>query len=295
MGQIKECQFIIPIPQQSYSDTRPTITGESWEDIRQTAAEVAYSIGNTAYGNALSGTTQTASTIQKVKIAAGGTVLFFDPTAHTYEDAASKPYLTGSTFASMFEEPFKADIIAPKVAEKKLTTTDKVLASWELKNQVSCDYGTAVHKSVELAIKYNEFPNNPHLAMLAQDVLDIFADYEPANLSSEQFVCDPTHRLCGTIDLLVNEGNKHVRIFDIKSNDIEKKVTLTKQARSLWPDLPAKLSSIYALQLSFYAYILEQQGYKVDELTLLVETAGAFASHPVPHLNITRALEAVWK
>lgn len=289
MGKIKECQFIIPVPNQSYSDTRPTITGEDWDDIRQTAAEVAYSIGNTAYGNALSGVTKVKSSGKK-KITTETATLYFDEKAHTYEDEEGNSYMTGSTWAGQFEKPFDPQLVAPKVAEKKLTTPEEVIAGWNMKSEVSLSYGTTLHKAIECAIKYNEHPNNPHLAALTQDYMDMTHEDEQA---SEVFIVDEEEKLCGTIDVLVNKGNKHVTIRDFKTGDIYKKVSLTPEAKEYWPDLQSKVISIYNLQLSFYAHILAKKGYIVDGLEIWAEAAEAWEVVKLPVLDIRKALEAV--
>lgn len=109
---------------------------------------------------------------------------------------------------------------------------------------------------------------------------------------SEQFVVDSAHKMCGTIDVLVNNGNKHVTIRDFKTGDIYKKTALTPRAKELWPDLENKTISLYQLQLSFYAFILRQQGYTVSGLEIWAESAEAWEVVKLPVLDIRKALEA---
>lgn len=208
MATIKEAQFIIPVPNQSYTDCRPTIQGEDWADIKGLAAEIAHSIGNerlaTTLGNSKAG---------KEKICTDQGCLYLDRETHEYEDEDGNKFISGSTWVGQFEKPFDAKLIAPKVAEKKLTTVEKVLEGWDMKSEVSLSYGTTLHKAIECAIKYNELPNNPHLAALAQDALDLIKDQE---VSSEQFICSFEDKACGIVDILVNLGDKRVKIVDIK-------------------------------------------------------------------------------
>lgn len=282
MATIKEAQFIMPIPNQSYTDCRPTIQGEDWNDIKGLAAEIAHSIGNEKLASSLSNNKR-----GKEKICTDQGCLYLDRSTHEYEDENGAKFISGSTWAGQFEKPFNAELIAPKVAEKKLTTADKVLEGWDMKSEVSLSYGTTVHKSVELAVKYNELPNNPHLAALAQDALDLIKDQE---VSSEQFICSFEDHFCGIVDLLVNLGNKHLKLIDLKTGDIYKKVSLTPEAKELWPNLKQQTFSIYQLQLSFYAYILTKMGYKVDSAEIWAEAAEAWQVVNVPILDITEAI-----
>lgn len=208
MAKIKEVQFIIPIPNQPYTDARPLIEGESWEDIKEVAMNIAHSIGNeklaTTLGNNKRG---------KEKICTDQGCLYLDPLTHTYEDEDGNTFLSGSTFAAQFEKDFPKESVAKKVADKKLTTVDKVLEGWEMKGEVSLLYGSTVHKAVECAIKYGEIPNNPHLATLAQEFLDLTHGLE---MASEQFICDFNERICGICDVLVNLGDKKVKVIDLK-------------------------------------------------------------------------------
>lgn len=282
MGRIINCQFIMPVPNQSYTDARPLIEGESWEDIKEVAANIAHSIGNEKLATTLSN-----NKAGKEKICTDQGCLYLDRETHEYEDEDGNKFVSGSTWAGQFEKPFAKDIVAKQVAEKKLTTVEQVLAGWEMKGEVSCDYGSVVHKAVECAIKYNELPNNPHLLALAQDALDLLKD---AEVSSEQFICSFEDKACGIVDCLVNLGNKRVKIIDFKTSDLDKKIQLTPEAKELWPELTNKLISIYHLQLSYYAYILTKMGYKVDSLEIWAESAEAWAITKLQPLDITKAI-----
>lgn len=284
MGRIINCQFIMPVTNQSYTDVRPLIEGESWEDIKEVAANIAHSIGNEKLATTLSNNKR-----GKEKICTDQGCLYLDRETHEYEDEDGNKFISGSTWAGQFEKPFNAELIAPKVAEKKLTTVEKVLEGWDMKSEVSLSYGTTIHKAIECAIKYNELPNNPHLAALAQDALDLIKGQE---VSSEQFICSFEDKACGIVDILVSLGDKRVKIVDIKTGDIYKKIPLTDQAKELWPELQQKTISIYQLQLSYYAYILTKMGYKVEGLEIWAETAGTLQVVELSVLDIRKALEA---
>lgn len=281
---IESITATIPVTGQSYTDLRPTITASSIDEYREQLAEVGKLAGNDAFVHRM-----VQNKAGKEKIITDQGDLYFDHEAHEYEDEEGNKFWTGSTWAHQFEKPFDPQLIAPKVAEKKLTTVEKVVESWDMKGEVSLLLGSTVHKALECGIKYNELPNNPYLATLVQDYLDQTHDDDQV---SEQFVVSMEDKMCGTIDVLVNKGNKHVIIRDFKTGDIYKKVTLTPEAKEFWPDLQAKMISLYQLQLSFYAHILQAQGYKVDGLEIWAEAAEAWEVVKLPVLDIRKALEA---
>lgn len=279
---IESITATIPVYGQAYTDLRPTISAQSIEEYREQLAEVGKLAGNDAFVNRM-----LQNVAGKEKIVTDQGDLYFDKEAHTYEDKDGNKFWTGSTWAHQFEKPFDPQLIAPKVAEKKLTTVDKVIESWDMKSEVSLAYGTTVHKALECGIKYNELPNNEHLAALVQDYLDQTHDDDQV---SEQFVVSMYDKMCGTIDVLVNRGKKHVIIRDFKTGDVYKKISLTDRAKELWPELENKMISLYRLQLSFYAYILTALGYHVDGLELWVETIDAWETIKLQPLDITEAL-----
>lgn len=281
---IESITATIPVTGQSYTDLRPTISADSIEEYRAQLAEVGRLAGNELFVQRMEQNRK-----GKTKIVTDQGDLYFDPVSHEYEDEDGNKFWTGSTWSHQFEKPFDPQLIATKVAEKKLTTVDKVIEAWDMKSEVSLSYGTTVHKALECGIKYGELPNNPHLAALVQDYLDMSHEDEQA---SELFVVSMEDRMCGTIDVLVDKGKKHVVIRDFKTGDIYKKVSLTPQAKDLWPDLENKMISLYQLQLSFYAHILSSLGYKVEGLEIYAEANEAWQVVKLPVLDIRKALEA---
>ena len=283
-SKIESITATVPVTGQSYTDLRPTISADSIEEYRAQLAEVGRLAGNELFVQRMEQNRK-----GKTKIITEQGNLYFDPVSHEYEDEDGNKFWTGSTWAHQFEKPFDPQLIAPKVAEKKLTTVDKVIEAWDMKSEVSLSYGTTVHKALECGIKYGELPNNPHLAALVQDYLDMSHEDEQV---SELFVVSMEDRMCGTIDVLVDKGKKHVVIRDFKTGDIYKKVSLTPQAKDLWPGLESKMISLYQLQLSFYAHILSSLGYKVEGLEIYAEADEAWQVVKLPVLDIRKALEA---
>lgn len=280
MGKIKEVQFTIPITGIQYCDCRPVITGEDWDDIRETAQNVARSVGNEKLYERLSG----AQTGLTEPLRASGEVLgdgvLFNKEDHTYSKNGL-PYLSGSTFAHMFEKEFPKEAVAAKVAEKEEREVEEVLEGWDAKGQISLDYGTLIHKCIETYNKHGATPTNEYLADIVNDWAEVFED----EFESEVFVQDDSHQMCGVIDGL----GEHT-IFDWKTGDIHQKIQHT-----LGKDFPNDRLSLYTLQLNFYKYICEQNGRKINKLIIGWLNGEHWEKVNVPIIDIKPYLEQVWK
>ena len=280
MGKIKEVQFTIPVTGLQYTDVRPVISGEDWDDIRQTAQEVAQSVGNEKLVERLSGN-QTGLT---GPLRAPGEVLgdgvLFNKEDHTYSKNGL-PYLSGSTFAHMFEKEFPKEAVAAKVAEKEEREVEEVLEGWDAKGQISLDYGTLIHKCIETYNKHGATPTNEYLADIVNDWAEVFED----EFESEVFVQDDSHQMCGVIDGL----GEHT-IFDWKTGDIHQKIQHT-----LGKEFPNDRLSLYTLQLNFYKYICEQNGRKINKLVIGWLNGEHWEKVNVPIIDIKPYLEQVWK
>ena len=280
MGKIKECQFIIPVPNQSYTDLRPTITGEDWDDIRTTALELAYAVGNKKLGDVLAGEEKRATAPLMVSGEVLGDGVLFNKEDHTYSKNGL-PYLSGSTFAHMFEKEFPKEAVAAKVAEKEEREVEEVLEGWDAKGQISLDYGTLIHKCIETYNKHGATPTNEYLADIVNDWAEVFED----EFDSEVFVQDDSHQMCG-----VSDGLGEHTIFDWKTGDIHQKIQHT-----LGKDFPNDRLSLYTLQLNFYKYICEQNGRKINKLVIGWLNGEHWEKVNVPIIDIKPYLEQVWK
>lgn len=285
---IKEVQFTIPVSGLQYTDVRPVITGEDWDDIRTTALQVAESVGNTKLVERLSGAEKplTGALTSSQEVLGGG--ILFNKDDHTYSKNGL-PYLSGSTFAHMFEKEFPRDAIAQKVSAKNGNEVEDILASWDAKGEISLQYGTLIHKCIETFILYgaDAKPNNQYLADIVDDWDEVFDDLLGVSGAPEHFVYDDVHQLCGVADFVDNTN--HV-LYDWKTGDIHKKVQHT-----LGKEFPNDMLSLYTLQLNFYRYIIEQNGGKINKLVIGWLNGEHWEKVDVPIIDIKPYLEQVWK
>ena len=278
--KIESAQWVIPISGLQYTDTRPVITGDTWDDIMQGAQAIAKAVGNEKLYERLSGQekTLTGAPVNLQSILGDG--VLFNKEDHTYSKNG-KPYLSGSTFAHMFEKEFPRAAVAQKVADRDGKDPQEVLDGWDAKGQISLDYGTLIHKCIETFIKHGELPTNEYLKSITEDWIDVCG----GNFSSEVFVQDDAHQLCGVIDLL----DEH-EVADVKTGDIHQKIQ-----HSLGKDFPNDRFSLYSLQLNFYRYICEQNGRKINKLTIHWLNGDHFEKVKVDIIDIRKYLEQVWK
>lgn len=293
MSEPKVTEIKATIPVCQYGNIQPTITCDDYEsglnhllDMVKTLSKAPEArrfgeILQSSMSTQVDGQTDLTSGMNGLIREIGDGVLF-NETDHTYSKNG-RPYLSGSTFAHMFEKEFPKETIAKKVAERDEKEVDDVLAGWDAKGQISLDYGTLIHKCIETYCKYGELPNNEYLKSIVEDWAEVFAD-GPIDFN-ELFVQDDAHQMCGVIDAI--GGNT---IYDWKSNtDLSKKVQLTTK------DLPNDYLGLYTLQLNFYRYIVEQNGGKVNKLVIGWLNGEHWEKIKVDIIDIRPYLEQVWK
>lgn len=282
---IESITATIPCAGLSYTDLRPTITASSIDEYREQLIEVGKLAGNDAFVKRMStqldaqtGPSGAPTSSQEVL----GDGVLFNKEEHTYSKNGL-PYLSGSTFAHMFEKEFPKETIAKKVADRDNKEVDDVLAGWDSKGEISLQYGTLVHKCIEVWCKYGEEPNNEYLKEIVKDWEEVFGD-APIDFN-ELFVQDDTHQLCGVADA-IGDGV----LYDWKTGDIHKKAQHT-----LGKEFPNDQLSLYTLQLNFYKYIIEQNGGKIKKLIIGWLNGEHWEKVDVPIIDIKPYLEQVWK
>lgn len=279
--KIESAQWTIPVTGLQYTDCRPVITG-TLEDIIQGAQDVAKAVGNTKLVERLSGQENPATGAPVSSGSILGDGVLFNKEDHTYSKNG-KPYLSGSTFAHMFEKEFPRDAIAQKVATRDEKKVDDVLAGWDSKGEISLQYGTLIHKCIETWCQYGEIPNNEYLKSIVEDWEEVFGN-DPIDFN-ELFIQDDAHQLCGVADAVGD-----YTLYDWKTGDIHQKVSHT-----LGKDFPNDRLSLYTLQLNFYRYIIEQNGGKINHLVIGWLNGEHWEKVKVDIIDIRPYLEEVWK
>lgn len=281
--KIESITATVPVSGQSYTDLRPTVSADSFDDYRKALAAVGELAGNTKFIERMRGQVEGQTALSGAPVASQsilGDGVLFNKDDHTYSKDG-KAYLSGSAFAHLFEKEFPREAVAKKVAERDNKEVEKVLAGWDAKGQISLDYGTLVHECIETFIKHGELPTNEYLKLIVEDWNEVCG----GDFNSEVFVQDDAHQLCGVIDLLGDH-----EIADIKTGDIHQKIQ-----HKLGKEFPNDRLSLYALQLNFYRYICEQNGKRINKLTIHWLNGDHFEKIKVDVIDIRKYLEQVWK
>lgn len=274
------------IPTAQYANLQPEIEteGESYEEAQELALTRMAELWNRVcepgkelkVGQKINIPT-VANSYERVLSDLTGVELLFDKVAHKYTDADGFEYLSGSVFSGRYKNKFDADAISANVANKYDVPQQEVKDMWSLNGEVSTSLGTAVHNALELYGKYlqvslktkgtNEsaLTKNPIIKPIVES---FFAGKEDENALYEVFVADETYGLCGFIDrlLIVDKDRKICRVQDYKTNhNINKSETILPPFKGV---VPSTTLGAYWLQLSFYAFILQQHGWTVEGLDI---------------------------
>lgn len=208
-------------------------------------------------------------------------------------------FLSGSKFPEQFYAEFDSKEILGAI-QKKHSLSDGELASlramWDTNSLVSTNFGNSIHYAMEnydrnyvlgdKIKKVKEFKTkapeigankalnrNPLLKKIVEDFNALFGgDYIRFN---EEFIWDKGLKLCGSIDRIkvVDLKKRIIRIQDFKTDaDINetKYQLVTSPFYELTqgdnPTMGKTLLDYHWLQLSFYAFILQNAGWKVEGL-----------------------------
>lgn len=285
MGKIESITATIPVTGQSYTDLRPTVSADSPEEYRELLATVGELAGNTKFVERMRGQVDGQTGLSGAPVSSQsilGDGVLFNKEDHTYSKNG-KPYLSGSTFAHMFEKEFPRDAIAQKVATRDEKKVDDVLAGWDSKGEISLQYGTLIHKCIETWCQYGEVPNNEYLKSIVEDWEEVFGN-DPIDFN-ELFIQDDVRQLCGVADAVGD-----YTLYDWKTGDIHQKISHT-----LGKDFPNDRLSLYTLQLNFYRYIIEQNGGKINHLVIGWLNGEHWEKVKVDIIDVRPYLEEVWK
>lgn len=196
----------------------------------------------------------------------------YNDETHEYTDLAGNPLVSGSKYAASKEKPFPKEMILPKVAAKLGVEAGLIDAMWNGNGKLSRDFGSAVHLAMENWFRYQEhgteyhIPKHPFLKNLVESY-----PKKAALILPEVLISSVKNRMVGRIDgiEIIDMVAKKCNIIDFKS-DAEVKKNLPK----------------HAVQLSFYARILEKKGWTVEHLYIENYTDG-WETHEVAKVPIT--------
>jgi len=184
----------------------------------------------------------------------------FYPETHTYiNDTTQEKYISCTTLLSKYKKPFDVDGHSKRIARREGVSQQFILDSWKDAADQGHLKGNTYHKIMENFIKDNTVESG------YEDLIDNFAKktagiiINTSNVMSEQLLVLHDYRVAGTADLIV-ENKQNFAIFDFKTN---KKFNFTSKYNEFLLEPVDYLTNceftVYALQLSLYAYMFEMK------------------------------------
>ena len=193
--------------------------------------------------------------------------LHFDEPSHTYTFEGQK-LESVSRILSKYSIPFDSDgvILARKAAENGITPLEQK-AIWEKKGLDSRIKGTAFHADVESYLKTKRIPDTPNKKLVKQFSKIKFKGI----LHSEIRLFHLDFGIAGTTDYIELLKDSSISLGDYKTSQAKKMTRYSFGRKMLYPlnhiwDSPLDK---FELQLSTYAYMLEEAGWWVRNLTIL--------------------------
>lgn len=213
---------------------------------------------------------------------------------HKYYNGQGVEYISVTQLLAKYKQPFDSLKIATRYAEKNGKTAEYWMALWENGKNKACDRGHVFHdhkeeilhgRGVDVVKRAVRMVRNQYIYPQAESNLYNLPD----GIYAELQMWDDAYKLAGTGDKIHIEtlglGYRYVDIDDHKTNkridlrsyqfqDGSHKMMLHPVGHMMDCNL-----THYELQISFYAYMLEKQGFIPRTLT--------FTHYPPPEPILT--------
>jgi hypothetical protein len=179
---------------------------------------------------------------------------FLEKEKHQYFCGDGHEYMSVSSILSKIKPKFDLEGKALECALRKKVSVDDILKEWDDKKKIGLSHGTDVHENVESYFLKGEIMNKRY-EQVVKNIYDLAYKKEAYN----ELICfDKKKRVCGTSDYVC--FNKHT--FDISDFKTNVKFNFENQYSDKFllepvSHLPNSEYFIYALQLSIYAYMIE--------------------------------------
>lgn len=168
----------------------------------------------------------------------------FDKIKHKYYIDERK-LMSVTELIGNYIRPFNSNMVAQMLSNKSGRDKDDILNEWDLKREIAIDYGNSIHKAVELWLKYQIKPTQPHLLKSVEKFIEQFGHIE---WLSEHRVFNKEYELGGTLDLYSDTSKI---IADLKTNDTNKK---GKKGNFIKPLNKLKVNNLNKVRLQTKVY-----------------------------------------
>ncbi len=190
----------------------------------------------------------------------------FKEKSHQYFDSKGSELCSVSRLIQKFSHEFDptGEILIAS-AKKHGVTPEELKKKWDEKKDYAALRGTACHKEIEYWVENKKIRDSEYRPLVEKVAAIKFT----GKLFSETRLGSSKAKIAGTIDIVELFKDNSCDIHDLKSN--EKIATYSYGKRMKWPlgHLWDSVFNHYNLQLSLYAYLLEEHGFWVDNLRII--------------------------
>jgi hypothetical protein len=200
----------------------------------------------------------------------------FDEASHTYTNMYNKKYTSATTLISKYKQPFEKEKIAAAYAKKHGGTAEYWIQQWAKAGEQACAKGTKFHKrkedamlSVDGIVKETGLYEVQNLNSFTEPNIDYTK--LPNGIYPELLLWNHYFEIAGLADIVTIEDG-WFSIDDYKTN---KKIDSRSfhHPRTGYKKMKYPISHVddcnfrhYELQLSLYAFMLEEMGLKCGKL-----------------------------
>ena len=190
-------------------------------------------------------------------------MIVFDEASHTYTNTKTgKKYTSVTTLLGKYKKPFDSAGHSKRVAEREGVTQEFVLEMWQTETKKATDKGTKIHNLMEKFIKFGEIEES--YSYLFKSYNKVVENYigEYKKVHSEKLLALHEFEIAGTSDIIYERKDDFI-VADFKTN--KKYRFSTDFSDYMLPPVDhlayCEFNS-YALQLSLYAHMYEQETKK---------------------------------
>lgn len=228
--------------------------------------------------------------------------LIFQPDIHKYEikEHPEINLISVSKLIDKVKQPFDSDLWSEKKAKERGITKEEVLEEWRVIKENALIKGSAYHEAYEKKLLKDK---KTHCSLLNEEGLKKAHDLKTLEIGvhPELILYNLNYEIVGTADIVEISPDKSFILSDhktsksidfkgfMKFDPIDKRKHEVKMLSPL-----SKLGDCngnhYSIQLSLYAWMLEQFGYKCKELILhhvIFENGEpcSIVNYPIPYLK----------
>ena len=212
-------------------------------------------------------------------------VTFVEET-HKYYNSLGEEYISCTNLIKKFTPEFKSEELAEKIAKRDNIKVEDVLKKWNEAGKTATDFGTKIHKCMEGYVKHNPLLIDDEWKDVTKTGYQLLLDdTKDGEIESEKLLYNHEYKIAGQSDIVFTNNHIVYNIADFKTN---KKIDFYSKYNEymLYPlnHLQHCNYNEYALQLSLYAFMLQQPIGKMFLLHLNKETK-TWTKIPMPYMK----------